>query len=351
MVTGASTADVAIILIDARKGILTQTRRHSFIVNLLGIEHVVVAINKMDLVDFSEDLFKTIKQAYNELADELGIKNRYFIPLSALDGDNVVNKSNHTPWYDGKPLLELLDTMDISKEVKEEEFRFPVQYVNRPHLDFRGFCGTVVSGSIKVGDFITLLPSGKTTQVNTILDSGNEIQEAYTNMAITLTTKDEVDIGRGDMIVHANAVPRVSNALKVMLVWMDDTPMQVEKTYDIKCATSVIGGEIVHINYRIDINRYEREVVEKLVLNDIASCKMVLNRPIVADTYSNYRETGSFIVIDRVTNRTVGAGMIVDVAAREGDVMQRATKHYSEEEIALNRYIREHFPEWECKAI
>ena len=177
MVTGASTADVAIILIDARKGILTQTRRHSFIVNLLGIEHVVVAINKMDLVDFSKDIFDEIKEAYSELADELGIKNTYYIPLSALDGDNVVDRSIHTPWYTGKPLLELLDSMDISKEIKEEDFRFAVQYVNRPNLDFRGFCGTIASGSVKVGDEITVLPSGKTTKVKSIINAG-DITEA-----------------------------------------------------------------------------------------------------------------------------------------------------------------------------
>jgi len=359
MVTGASTADVAIILIDARKGILTQTRRHSFIVNLLGIEHVVVAINKMDLVDYSEDTFNEIKQTYNELADGLGMKNRYFIPLSALDGDNVVNKSEHTPWYDGKPLLELLDTMDISKEVKEEEFRFPVQYVNRPNLDFRGFCGTIAAGSVKVGDEITVLPSGKTTKVKSIINAGDITEEnrsvttdeAYAPMAVAITTTEEVDISRGDMLVHTKDLPRVSNALKVMLVWMDEKPMNPNTIYDIKRATSVISGSFEHINYKVDVNTYERTQVESLELNDIASCKMVLTRPIAADNYKDNRLTGSFIVVDRVTSNTVGAGMIVDVAKRESDKTVHTNKEYSQAEKALNLYIRENFPEWDCKSI
>ena len=359
MVTGASTADVAIILIDARKGILTQTRRHSFIVNLLGIEHVVVAINKMDLVDFSQDVFNEIKQAYSELADELEIKNRYYIPLSALDGDNVVDRSTHTPWYTGKPLLELLDNMDISKEIKEEDFRFAVQYVNRPNLDFRGFCGTIASGSVKVGDDITVLPSGKTTKVKSIINAGDITEanreatcnEAYAPMAITITTEDELDISRGDMLVHTKALPRVSNSLKVMLVWMDESSMQIGKTYDIKRSTSVMPGVFEHINYKIDVNTYERTEVEKLELNDIASCKMVLTRPIAADKYKENRQTGSFIVVDRITNNTVAAGMIVDVAKREEETKVKVHREYTEAEIALNKYIRENFPEWNCKEL
>ena len=359
MVTGASTADVAIILIDVRKGILTQTRRHSFIVNLLGIEHVIVAINKMDLVDFSEDVFEEIKAAYEELANELGMKNRYYIPLSALDGDNVVDKSTKTPWYDGKPLLELLDTMDISKEQKEDNFRFPIQYVNRPNLDFRGFCGTIASGTVKVGDEITVLPSGKTTKVKSIINAGDITEanreatttEAYAPMAVTITTEDEVDISRGDMIVHTNNLPRVSNALKVMLVWMDEKPMDVSRTYDIKRSTSVVSGSFEHINYKVDVNTYERTQVEQLELNDIASCRMLLTRPIAADKYETNHETGSFIVVDRITNNTVGAGMIVDVAKREEDTSLKSHRKYTDAEVALNHYIRENFPEWACKEV
>jgi sulfate adenylyltransferase subunit 1 len=359
MVTGASTADVAIILIDARKSILTQTRRHSFIVNLLGIKHIIVAINKMDLVEYKEDVFENIKKDYTTLADELGIENKYFIPLSALDGDNVVNSSKNMPWYKGKTLLNLLDTMDISKDEKEEDFRFPVQYVNRPNLDFRGFCGTITSGTIKVDDEITILPSGKTTKVKSIINAGdisesntNKITtEAYAPMAITITTQDEVDISRGDMIVHTKNMPRVSNSLKVMLVWMDEKPMDTDKTYDIKISTAVVSGAFEHINYKIDVNTYERTQVNKLGLNDIASCKMLLTRPIASDSYDTNRQTGSFIVVDRVTSNTVGAGMIVDVSRRENDISKINEKSYTDAEKALNSYIRDNFPEWECKII
>ena len=356
MVTGASTADVAIILIDARKGILTQTRRHSFIVSLLGIEHVIVAINKMDLVDFSEDVFNEIKQAYGKLSTELDIKNTYYIPVSALDGDNVVDTSENTPWYDGLPMLGLLDSMDITKEQKEEDFRFPVQYVNRPNLDFRGFCGTIAAGSVKVGDDITVLPSGKSTKVKSILNGGDITEanrnatttEAYAPMAITITTEDEVDISRGDMIVHTNYLPSVSNNLKVMLVWMDESPMRTERTYDIKRATSVVSGSFEHINYKVDVNTYEREEVNALKLNDIASCRMVLTQPIAADAYADNKLTGSFIVVDRISNNTVGAGMIVGVSRRNTEAI---TKEYSNAEKELNTYIRKHFPEWDCKAV
>jgi sulfate adenylyltransferase subunit 1 len=359
MVTGASTADVAIILIDARKGILTQTRRHSFIVSLLGIEHVIVAINKMDLVDFSQEVYHKISQEYEALAKELHIKHTYYIPVSALDGDNVVEKSPHTPWFQGKSLLTLLETMDISHEQKAEAFRFPVQYVNRPNLDFRGFCGTIAAGSVKVGDEITVLPSGKSTKVKSIINAGDITEtnhqattnEAYAPMAVTLITEDEVDISRGDMIVHTRNLPRVSNSLKVMLVWMDETPMQLHKTYDIKRATSVVSGSFEHINYKIDVNTYERIEVDSLSLNDIASCRMVLTRPIAADAYEQNRLSGSFIVVDRMTNNTVGAGMIIGVARRDVQSAEIPQREYTQEEKELNAYVRKHFPEWDCKAI
>lgn len=359
MVTGASTADVAVILIDARKGILTQTKRHSYIVSLLGIEHIIVAINKMDLVDFSEEVYSNISEAYGELAKELNIKNTYYLPVSARDGDNVVGKSKNTPWYNGKPLLNLLDTMDISKEQKDDDFRFPVQYVNRPNLDFRGFCGTIAAGKVSVGDEITVLPSGKTTKVKSIINSGDiheddfhvTCEHAFAPMAITITTEDEVDISRGDMIVHSNSVPRVSNSLKVMLVWMDDEPMNVDRTYNIKRGTSVVPGFFEHINYKVDVNTFERKAVQSLGINDIASCKMIINQPIAADSYETNRYTGSFIVVDRITNNTVGAGMIVGVSRRDEDVQKIEQKEYSQSEKALNQFIRETFPEWGCKKI
>lgn len=356
MVTGASTADVAIILIDARKGILTQTRRHSFIVSLLGIKHVVVAINKMDLVDYREDVFEQIKEDYGKLAKELNIANTYYIPMSALNGDNVVDKSEKTPWYDGKPLLTMLDNMEIQQDENVEKFRFPIQYVNRPNLDFRGFCGTIAGGTVKVGDDITVLPSGKTTKVKSIIDAGNitednlmvSVEEAYAPMAITLTTEDEVDISRGDMIVHTSDLPSVSNNIKVMLVWMDEKPMRTDSVYDIKRATSVVSGSFEKINYKVDVNTYEKTEVPNLKLNDIASCRMVLTRPIAADPYSENRLAGSFIVVDRITNNTVGAGMIVGLSRRNIDTV---SKSYSQAEKELNAYIRKHFPEWDCRAV
>jgi len=357
MVTGASTADVAIILIDARKGILTQTRRHSFIVHLLGIKHVIVAVNKMDLVDFNQAIFNEIRDAYAKLADELKIENTYYIPMSALDGDNIVDRSEKTPWYEGKTFLNLLDTMDISSVKSSDEFRFPVQYVNRPNLDFRGFCGSVIGGSVKVGDDITILPSGQTTKVKSIIDASSitEINrmvttdEAFSSMAITMTTEDEVDISRGDMIVHTDKLPSISNNLKVMLVWMDEKPMRSDKVYDIKRATSVVTGSFEKINYKIDVNSYKKIEVKQLKLNDIASCRMVLTRPITVDAYSKNRLAGSFIVVDRISNNTVGAGMIVSLSRRNTNKV--VNKIYSEAEKELNAYVRKHFPEWDCRVI
>jgi len=357
MVTGASTADVAIILIDARKGILTQTRRHSFIVNLLGIKNVIVAINKMDLVNFSQVVFHEIQEAYKKLSFELNLENIYYIPISALDGDNIVNRSSKMPWYEGKALLNLLDTMDIKQKEKNETFRFPVQYVNRPHLNFRGFCGTLIGGSVKVGDDITILPSAQSTKVKSIIDASAvteenrlaTVDEAFTNMAVTITTEDEVDISRGDMIVHTHSIPSVSNNLKVMLVWMDEKPMRTDRVYNIKRGTTLITGSFEKINYKIDVNSYNRVEVNQLKLNDIASCIMRLTRPITVDSYRKNRLLGSFIVIDRISNNTVGAGMVVGLSRRDmADVNSRV---YSEAEKELNAYVRKHFPEWDCRSI
>lgn len=359
MVTGASTADVAIILIDARKGILTQTKRHSYIVSLLGIEHIVVAINKMDLVDFTKDRFESIKNAYSIIANELKIKNIYYIPLSALNGDNVVQKSKNTPWYKGKTLLHLLDTLEIKNEQKDKEFRFAVQYVNRPHLDFRGYCGTIASGSIKVADEITVLPSGKTTKVKTIINATDiseknktiTTQKAHAGMAITITTEDEIDISRGDMLVLTKYLPRVSNSLKVMLVWMDEVSMKVKENYIVKFASATMSAKFEHINYKVDINTFERNEVDELHINEIASSKMLLSRPIASDSYKKNRQTGSFIVIDPITNNTLGAGTIISVSRRDEDKVEIKTKKYTQEERNLNLFIRENFPQWECKII
>jgi len=364
MATGASTADLAIILIDARFGVQTQTRRHSYIVSLLGIKNMVIAINKMDLVDFSQEKFEAIKKDYEALIPHLPHHENIcfeYIPISALNGDNVVNASEMMPWYTGKPLMEMLDTVKLAgmSDTVSASFRFPVQYVNRPNLDFRGFCGTIASGNIKVGDEITVLPSGKTTRIKSILPPsvpGKDAQmptidEAFAPMAVTLTTEEEIDISRGDMIVRADHLPRVSNSLKVMMVWMGEEPMSCRKNYYIKAATTVVSGSFDHINYKVDVNSYERVQVEQLALNDIASCKLILSRPVAADPYNLNRYTGSFIVIDRISNNTVGAGMIVDVSRRDLDKITHEHREYTQAEIELNAYIRKNFPEWECKAI
>ncbi|NVJ52222.1 MAG: sulfate adenylyltransferase subunit CysN [Campylobacteraceae bacterium] len=364
MATGASTADLAIILIDARQGVLTQTKRHSYIASLLGIKNLIVAINKMDLVDFSQERFKEIKKDYEEIIPKLPHNediNFNYIPISALDGDNIVSNSPKSPWYAGKPLMELLDTVEIHHD-ENDDFRLPVQYVSRPHLNFRGFSGTIASGTISVGDEITVLPSRKTSVVKSIVSNDikdlrpigkdetvETIETAYAPMATTITLKDEIDISRGDMIVKSNSIPKVSNKLNVMVVWMDEKPMELNNSYIIKRATSVINGSFKAVEFKKDINSFKEISADTLELNDIAKCSLSLDRQIAVDSYYENRHTGSFIIIDRYTNSTVGAGMIVD--AQESQDNEDQTRDYTEAEIALNKYIRDNFPEWGCKEI
>ncbi len=369
MATGASNADIAIILIDARQGVLTQTKRHSYIVSLLGIKNIIVAINKMDLVDFSEERFEEIKAQYeNEILSNLNTEhlslNTTYIPISALDGDNIVSNSEKSPWYKDMPLMELLDTIPLSTidyRLSTASFRLPVQYVNRPHLNFRGFCGTIASGSIKVGDAITVLPSKKSSKVkeivlptatnlNTEHLTLNTISEAYAPMATTLTLEDEIDISRGDMIVKTDELPNVSNAFKVMLVWMHEKPMQTATSYVIKRATSVINGVFETIQYKKDVNTFEELEAKQLELNDIAECRLKLDRFIAIDTYKMNRYTGSFVVIDRYTNETVGAGMIIDSIEATDNLKTKIHAH-SQAEKELNEYIRRNYPQWQCKVV
>jgi sulfate adenylyltransferase subunit 1 len=366
MATGASTADLAIILIDARQGVLTQTKRHSYIASLLGIKNLVVAINKMDLVDFSQDRFEAIKKDYkNEVLNHLNTEhlalNPIFIPISALDGDNIISNSPKCDWYKGLPLMQLLDTVEIHHD-ENDDFRMPIQYVNRPHLNFRGFCGTIASGKISVGDEITVLPSRKTSVVKSIINNDvkdlrplgkdetpETIETAFSPMATTITLKDEIDISRGDMIVKSNCIPEVSNTLSVMVVWMDEAPMQLNESYIIKRATSVINGTFKSIAFKKDVNTFEELATQKLELNDIAQCTLSLDRQIAVDPYNKNRYTGSFIIIDRYNNTTVGAGMIVKSV--QDSKFSEHTKKYTDAEKALNQYIRDNFPEWGCKEI
>jgi bifunctional enzyme CysN/CysC len=317
MATGASTCDLAIILVDARYGVQTQTRRHSFIVSLLGIRHVVVAINKMDLVDFKESVFEQIKHDYSEFAQSLAIPDIHFIPLSALKGDNVVNRSPQTPWYHGPSLMELLNTVKIDEDQNIEEVRFPVQWVNRPNLDFRGYSGTLAAGVVKKGAVIMALPSRKASHVKSIVTFDGERQEAFPGQAITITLEDEIDISRGDMLVSPQHAPALDSRFNADIVWMADNPLVPGKQYFIKQTTRTVTGSVSRIGYRTDVNTLEKTPATQLKLNEIGLCEFALSAPIAFDPYSKCKGTGSFIVIDRLSNVTVGAGMIVSLAERD----------------------------------
>ena len=348
MATGASTANLAIILIDARYGVQTQTKRHSFINKLLGINHIVVAVNKMDLMDFREDVFEKIKEDYLKFAKELGLtQNITLIPLSALNGDNVVERSSKSPWYNGETLMQHLETVQIENDRDLTHFRFPVQYVNRPNLDFRGFCGTVASGVIKVGDEITVLPSKKSSKVKEIVTYEGNLEYAYSQQAITLTLEDEIDISRGDVIVKSDEQADEASNFDVDLVWLSEDPLIKGKQYFIKRATTTTVGTIAQIYYKTDVNTLERSSANSLNLNEIARAKLDLEQIIAYDSYDKIKSMGSFIVIDRVTNNTVGAGMI---RAKSSDQSKKDSQ-YSAFEIEFNALVRKHFPHWECKEI
>jgi bifunctional enzyme CysN/CysC/sulfate adenylyltransferase subunit 1 len=311
MATGASTAQLAILMIDARHGVLTQTRRHSYIASLLGIRHIVVAINKMDLVGFSEDRFNEIREDYLEFASRLGLKDIYFVPMSALDGDNVVNRSENTPWFTGQPLMEILETAPLSEARDMEHFRFPVQYVVRPDLNFRGFCGTIASGVIRPGDKVVALPSRRTSTVKDIVTFDGNLSEAYIDQAVTLTLDDEIDLSRGDMLVKAEDQPYTGNRFNANIVWMTDAPLQPGRLYDIKLGPTLSSGTVKKIHYQTDVNTLEQQTNPDLLqLNEIGLCELTLSQPVAFDAYSAIHATGSFIVIDRLTNVTIGAGMI-----------------------------------------
>ncbi len=311
MATGASTAQLAILMIDARHGVLTQTRRHSYIASLLGIRHIVVAINKMDLVDFSEDRFNEIREDYLEFASRLGLKNIYFVPMSALDGDNVVNRSENTPWFTGQPLMEILETAPLAEARDMEHFRFPVQYVVRPDLNFRGFCGTIASGVIRPGEKVMALPSRRTSTVKEIVTFDGNLSEAYIDQAVTLTLDDEIDLSRGDMLVKAEDQPYTGNRFNANIVWMTDAPLQPGRLYDIKLGPTLTSGTVKKIHYQTDVNTLEQQANPDLLqLNEIGLCELTLSQPVAFDAYSAIHATGSFIVIDRLTNVTIGAGMI-----------------------------------------
>ena len=318
MATGASTCDLAVILIDARYGVQTQTKRHSFIASLLGIKHIIVAINKMDLVEYSESVFEKIKTDYLSFISTLDLHDIHFIPMSALDGDNVVNPSAFMPWYTGKPMMELLNTIEIGSDHNFVDGRFPVQYVNRPNLDFRGFCGTVASGVFHTGDTITALPSGKTSNIKSIVTYDGDLELAFAGMAVTLTLNDEIDISRGDVIIgQQQMAPSIADKFKATIVWMTEQAMTPGRQYIIKLATRSVSGSVSYIHHRIDVNTLEHHDADELKLNEIGNCTVAVNAPVVFDPYKQNKNSGAFIIIDRLTNVTVGAGMITGDASAE----------------------------------
>ena len=312
MITGGSTANLAIILVDARMGVITQTRRHTFLVSLLGIKHVVLAVNKMDLVDFSEERFNEIVADYKKFVQPLGIQDVNCIPLSAVDGDNVVDKSERTPWYGGVSLLDFLETVHIDSDNNFTDFRFPVQYVLRPNLDFRGFCGKVASGIIRKGDKVMALPSGKVSHVKSIVTYDGELEYAFPPQSVTLTLEDEIDVSRGEMLVHPDNLPTIDRNFEAMLVWMDENPMDVNKSFFIKQTTNTSRTRIDSIKYKVDVNTMEHSTIPFLSLNEIARVVLTTAKELFFDPYQKNKSCGSFILIDPITNNTSAVGMIID---------------------------------------
>lgn len=347
MATGASTCDLAIILIDARKSVLDQTRRHSFIAHLLGIKHFVVAINKMDLVDYSQERFDEICQQYanfsQHLAQDITIQ---LIPISALEGDNVVDNSRFMPWYQGQTLLDLLETVQVDQSRVQNDFRFPVQYVNRPDLDFRGFSGTIAAGKINVGDKIKVLPSGKHATITRIVTFDGDLSDASAGQAVTLTLSDEIDISRGDLIVLADSQVSLTSQVAADVVWMTEQPLQAGREYDIKIAGKKTVGRVINIEHQYDINQLTTFQTEQVPLNGIARCEWSFTDQLAVDLYQDCADCGGFIIIDRLTNVTVGAGLIRASLSDEGSVV---TSQFSAFELELNALVRKHFPHWNAK--
>jgi bifunctional enzyme CysN/CysC len=320
MITGASTADAAVILIDARSGVLTQTRRHSYLVSLVGIRSVVLAINKMDLVDFSQSVFDKIVADYRAFAEKIGLASFRAIPISALDGDNVTKPSERTPWYDGPTLLSHLETLDVADRRQAQDFRFWVQWVNRPNLDFRGFAGTVSSGTVQRGDAVRVAPSGKVSRVARIVTADGDLDRAVADESVTLTFTDEIDVARGDLLGTPDAPPGVSDQFEVTLVWMADQPMLPGRSYWLKIGTRTVGVTVTELKYQINVNTLEHTAVKALELNGIAICNISVAHPMPFDIYTDNRESGGFILIDRMTNATVGAGMILFALRRSQNI-------------------------------
>jgi sulfate adenylyltransferase subunit 1 len=347
MATGASTCDLAVILVDARYGVQTQTKRHAFIASLLGLRHFVVAVNKMDLVGFDQTVFEKIQADFTDFVKDFGDLDIHYVPLSALNGDNVVNRSTQCDWYQGGTLLELLETIDTQRELSELPVRFPVQYVLRPNLDFRGFSGTLASGIIKVGDELVALPSGKRSKIARIVTFDGDLPEAVAGQAITITLEDEIDISRGDLLAHPATAPDIANHIVADLVWMDEKPLQIGQLYDVKVAGKKTQAVVSEIEYITDVNTLERSAASTLSLNTIARVKLDLTESIVLDAYSLVRDTGGMILIDRLSNATVAAAMVV--SGHQGD--KQSHTEFSAFEVEFNALVRKHYPHWNARDI
>lgn len=348
MATGASRCDLAIVMVDAGRGIQTQTRRHTLICHLLGIRHIIVAVNKMDSVAYRHSVFQQIKDDYREMVADLSIADIRFVPMSAKQGDNVVHPSQTMDWYPGATLLKLLETVKIDKDKDIEHLRFPVQYVNRPDEHFRGYCGTLASGSLSIGDKVKVLPSNQMTWVKSILSNNNVVQRAYPEQAITLTLQDELDISRGDMLVHAADTVAVGQQFYAQILWFDHVAAGLQQSYTLKFNSKTTQGQFITITEKTDMQTLAAvsEDFSALSQNEVAKILVETVEPIVIDSYAQLPDTGAFIVIDSLTYATVGAGMITAPVVADSEKRQ-----YSAAEIALNHYIRTHYPEWGCEVI
>jgi bifunctional enzyme CysN/CysC len=335
MVTGASTAELAVILVDARAGILTQTRRHSFLVSLLGIRHVVLAVNKLDLLDFSEDVFRQVERDYRQFAREIGLQSVVCIPISALRGDNVAGRSAHTPWYDGPTLIEHLETVEIAAASPDDPFRLPVQWVNRPNLDFRGFSGMIVGGTVRPGDRVRVLPSGRESTVARLVTADGDLASATAGQSITVTLEDEVDISRGDVLAAASSPAGVADQFEAHIIWMGEEPMLPGRTYPLKIGTRTVGTTVATPKYKINVNTLEHAAAKTLELNEIGVCNISLDRPVPFDPYEVNRDTGGFILVDRFTNATVAAGLLHFALRRSDNVHWQAIEVNKEAHAAL----------------
>ena len=349
MATGASNCDLAVILVDARAGVKSQTRRHSYIASLLGIKNIIVAVNKMDLVDYKQSIFDDVKKQYLAFSQQLEFDDIQVIPMSALKGDNVVNATKDLNWFHGSSFMHALENVEISRSNESAEFRFPVQWVNRPNSEFRGFSGTIAGGIVKVGDSITVLPSGKKSSIASIVTFDGDMKSAESGQAVTLTLTDEIDISRGDMICHQSDLAQLGNSFEADIVWMSEEALMPNKQYSFKFPGKYCSGSIDEVLHRVDINSLQRMDTTHLELNEIGPCRVKLTQQVAFDSYQDNRQTGAFIIIDRMTNITVAAGMIKQAVNIDDGEM--GDKKISEFEVEFNALVRKHFPHWGAQDI